>query len=387
MTEPYLTDELRMVRETVRRFVDRELIPREMEFPEGDALPDELLRPLQEKAKALDFWLLDVPVEHGGQGLGVLQRCVIAQEIGRTVAIPFRGDELFGPNVGPILLQADASQRERFLEPLLRREKRTCFAQTEPDAGSDPSSMTTRAVRAGDDYVLNGTKRFITGADRADFAQVMAVTDLAKGARGGISCFLVDMATPGVELVGPQRIMTGDETWEIVFDDVRVPVANRVGEEGAGFGLAQGWLTNGRVVNHGARCVGIAKRALELMVSYAAQRVTFGKPLSERQTIQFMVADSAIEIKQAELLVHDTATRLDQGDDVRDESYMTKIVCVETAGRVVDRAIQVHGGMGLTQELPLERWYRQTRSLRITEGATEVMRWRLARNIIRRQGG
>lgn len=385
--DPYLSDELLMIRETVRRFVDRELIPREMEFPEGDSLPAELLQPLQAKAKELDFWLLDVPTEHGGQGLGVLERCVIAQEVGRTVAIPFRGDELFGPNVGPILLQADEAQRDAFLLPLLRQEKRSCFAQTEPDAGSDPSSMTTTATRVGDEYVLNGTKRFITAADAADFAQVMAVTDPGRGARRGISCFLVDMATPGVRVLGPQQVMTGDQVWEITFDDARVPAANRVGQEGEGFRLAQGWLTVGRVVNHGARCVGIAKRALELMVAYAGQRVTFGKRLAERQAIQFMVADSATEIKQAELLVHDTATRLDHGDDVRDGSYMTKIVCVETAGRVVDRAIQVHGGMGLTQELPLERWYRQTRSLRITEGATEVLRWRLARNIITRQHG
>ena len=169
-------------------------------------------------------------------------------------------------------------------------------------------------------------------------------------------------------------------------DNVRVPVENRIGEEGQGFELGQKWLTVGRVKGHGARCVGIAQRALEMAMDYARHRVTFGQPLADRQAVQFMIADSAIEIRAARLMVYETAWKADQGKDVRNDSYMTKIFCTEMASRVVDRAIQIHGGVGLTQELPLEYWYRQLRSIRITEGVTEVLRWRLARNLTRGQG-
>ena len=180
--------------------------------------------------------------------------------------------------------------------------------------------------------------------------------------------------------------MMGDKPWELAFDNVRVPVENRIGEEGKGFSLAQNWLTFGRVQGHGARSVGIAQRSLEMAMDYARQRVTFGQPLSERQAIQFMIADSAIEIEATRLLIYETAWRYDQGQDVRNESYMVKIFCTEMASRVVDRAIQIHGGVGLTMDLPLQYWYRQMRSIRITEGVTEVLRWRLARNLIRARG-
>jgi acyl-CoA dehydrogenase len=241
-------------------------------------------------------------------------------------------------------------------------------------------------VRDGDHYVLNGSKRFITAAGTSDYCQVVCVTDPEKRQRGGISVLVVDMKSPGVQLVRQWPTMMGDSPWEIAFDNVRVPVANRIGEEGEGFALAQGWLTIGRVRGHGARCVGIATRANEMAMDYARQRVTFGQPLSERQAIQFMIADSAIETQAARLMVYNTAWKYDQGQDTRNDSYMTKIFCAEMANRVVDRAIQIHGGVGLTKELPLEYWYRQLRSIRITEGVPEVLRWRLARNLIRARG-
>jgi acyl-CoA dehydrogenase len=194
------------------------------------------------------------------------------------------------------------------------------------------------------------------------------------------------MKSPGVNLVRQWPTMMGDAPWEISFENVRVPAANLIGEEGQGFALAQRWLTIGRVRGHGARCVGIAQRAMEMAMDYSRQRVTFGQPLSERQAIQFMIADSAIDIHAARLMVHSTAWRHDQGEEVRNESYMTKIFCTEMANRVVDRAIQIHGGVGLTKELPLEYWFRQLRSIRITEGVPEVLRWRMARNLIRARG-
>ncbi len=381
-----LPRDVKMLQSLVRKFVEQELIPIEMEVNLNEDIDPDLLRSLQETAKRLGLWLLDVPKEYGGQGLSLLARCVVQEEISKTKALPFRNNTLFGPNVGPILYHCNEEQKQRFLYPVIRGEITVCFAQTEPDSGSDPASMRTRAVREGDYYILNGSKRFITEAGEADYAQVICVTDPEKRARGGISCLMVDMKSPGVQLVRQWPTMMGDMPWEIAFDNVRVPVENRIGEEGQGFALGQHWLTVGRVKGHGARCVGIAQRALEMMMDYARQRVTFGQPLSERQAIQFMIADSAIEIEMARLMVYRTAWMYDQGMDTRDQSYMTKIFCTEMAGRVVDRAIQVHGGVGLTKALPLEYWYRQLRSIRITEGVTEVLRWRLARNLMRARG-
>jgi acyl-CoA dehydrogenase len=378
-----LPEELRLLQQTVREFVDRELIPIELSVPDGEETPDEILGPLQEKVKAMGLWLLDVPDELGGAGLGLLARCVVGEEVARSVAMPFRGHFLFGPTLSPVLLDCDEEQRERYVYPVLRGEKRSCFAQTEPDAGADPASMRTRAVRDGDDWILTGVKRFITLANRADFATVLAVTDPEAPRGRQIGCFVVDLDSPGVRLERSWPTMMGDAPWEIVFEDVRVPGRNLIGDPGGGFALGQRFLTVGRVYGHGAYPVGIAQRALELAMDYAKTRETFGQPLADRQAIQFMIADSAIEIHAARLMVQRCAWRYDQGLDTRDESYMVKVFCAEMVGRVVDRAIQIHGSIGLTTDLPLERWYRQMRSIRITEGATEVMRWRLARNLLR----
>lgn len=379
-----LPEELQMLKETVRRFVEKELIPLEREFrPEGEEMPERLLKPLQEKAKAIGLWLLDVPEEYGGAGLGLLPRCVIAEELFRTVAVPFRSNEIFGPEVRAVLFHCNEEQKQRFLTPVLKGEMKVCFAQTEPDAGSDPASMRTRAVRDGDYFILKGTKRFITGAGRADYAQVMAVTDPEKRARGGVTCFMVDMKSPGVLLERQWPTMMGDAPWQIVFDNVKVPAANVIGDVGGGFSLAQKWITEGRIRGHGARCLGIAGRALEMMIDYSHHRVTFGRPLADRQAVQFMVADSAMELHACRLMVYECAWRHDRGEDVRNLSYMVKVMATEMVGRVVDRSIQVHGGVGLTKDLPLEWWYRQVRAIRITEGATEVLRWRLAQNLMK----
>ena len=276
-----LPEEIQILRDTVRRFVDKELIPLEREYrhdSEGP-MPDHLLKPLQEKTKAMGLWMLDVPAEYGGAGLGLFPRCIIHEEIARAASLPFRSLELFGPEVRPVLFYCSDEQKERFLKPVLRGEMKFCFAQTEPDAGSDPANMRTRAVRDGDDFIINGTKRFITAAGRADYVQLMAVTDPEKKARGGISCFAVDLKSPGVNLERQWPAMMGEAPWQLYFENVRVPANNVIGEIGGGFSIAQKWIGEGRIRGHGARPVGIASRALDMMIEYSKVRTTFGKPL------------------------------------------------------------------------------------------------------------
>jgi acyl-CoA dehydrogenase len=369
--------ELDEFRRSLRRFVERELMPFERR---AMSAADRVA--IQQKAKDAGFWLLAVPEELGGQGLGLSGMAVFWQEISRTTAVPARDHSLFGPVPGPILLSLTGAQKQRYLDPVLAGQKLACFAQTEPDAGADPASMRTRAERKGPDYVINGVKRFITDADKADFAQLMAVTDQAKGARGGISCFLVDMDSPGVKISAKHQTMMGDAPCEIVFDNVHVPAENRVGEEGQGFAAAQRWLNEGRI-RHGARACGVAERCLDMALDYAKQRKTFGEPLAERQGVQWILADCFTELHATRLMVRDAAAKLDAGEDARAETFMVKIYGDEMGFRVADRCLQLHGGIGLTTELPLEKLWRDQRSFMITEGPTEVLRTALAKLILR----
>jgi acyl-CoA dehydrogenase len=378
-----LPEELQMLKDTVRKFVDKELIPIEMHTIENMELKPDIRERLEKKTKDMGLWMFDVPEEYGGGGLGSLAQVLVWEELSRTVALPSRGQGIFGPEVRPILYALNPDQKKRFMEPVLRGEKKLCFMQTEPDAGSDPASMKTRAVRQGDHYIINGTKRFITGAGDADIGQLMAVTDPAKGAHGGISCFMVDMKTPGLTLVTRYKTMMGEEPWHITFDDMKVPAENLVGKEGEGFKLAQKWLGIGRL-KHGARALGVAERCIEMGASYSKQRVTFGKPLSERQGITFKLADSYVELHAARLMVYQAAWKNDQKKDIRNEAYMAKLFADEMSFRVVDRVLQIHGGIGLTLDLPLAKWFVDQRSRMITEGASEVMRMVIAREVLKK---
>lgn len=369
--------EIEEFRRSLRRFVERELMPferRTMSAPEREEI--------QHKAKEAGFWLMDVPEDLGGQGIGLGGMTVFWHEISRTTAVPARDHSLFGPVPGPILLSLKGAQKDRYLDPLLAGKKVACFAQTEPDAGADPASMRTRAERDGSHYVINGVKRFITHADKADFAQVMAVTDPAKGARGGISCFLVDMDTPGVKIAAKHQTMMGDAPCELVFENARVAADNRVGDEGQGFAIAQRWIGEGRL-RHGARACGVAERCLEMTLDYVKQRKTFGEPLAERQGVQWILADCFTELHATKLMVRDAAAKIDAGEDARAETFMVKIYGDEMGFRVADRCLQLHGGIGLTTELPLEKLWRDQRSFMITEGPTEVLRTALAKLILR----
>jgi acyl-CoA dehydrogenase len=378
-----LPEELQMLKDTVRKFVDKELIPIEMQSIENMELKRDIRGRLEQKTKEMGLWMFDVPEEYGGGGLGSLAQVLVWEELSRTCALPSRGQGIFGPEIRPILYALNDEQKKRFMEPILRGEKKLCFMQTEPDAGSDPGSMKTRAVWKGDHYVVNGTKRFITGAGDADFGQLMAVTDPAKGAHGGISCFMVDMKSPGLTLVTKFKTMMGEEPWQIAFDDMNVPAENLVGKEGEGFKLAQKWLGIGRL-KHGARALGVAERCIEMGARYAKERVTFGKPLSERQGITFKLADSYVELHAARLMVYQAAWKNDQKQDIRNEAYMAKLFADEMSFRVVDRVLQIHGGIGLTLDLPLAKWFVDQRSRMITEGASEVMRMVIARELLKK---
>lgn len=376
-----LPEELRTFQRMVRRFVDTELIPLEHKEPRG------LLPATRDRLRALTrdmgLWLLDVPQSLGGQGLSALGQSIFWEEFSRSVAILPRDFYIIGPFVGAVLVQLKDEQKERYLDPVIRGEKLACFAQTEPDAGTDPASMRTRAVRDGDHYVINGVKRFITDAEKADFAQVMALTDPVKGARGGVSCFLVDMNTPGVKVTTRYQTMMGEAPCEVVFQDARVPASNLVGNEGDGFRLAQEWITLGRILRHGARACGVAERCLEMGASYAKQRVTFGAPLATRQSIQWMLADTYTELQAARHMVRYAAWKFDQGEDVRTESHIAKMYSVEMGFRAADRCLQIHGGIGLTTDFPVERFWRDQRAYLITEGAAEVMRMTVARHVLK----
>jgi acyl-CoA dehydrogenase len=378
-----LPEELLQFRDSIRRFVDRELIPLEHAVGANGMLPPEQAAALRERAQQAGFWLMDVPEEFGGQGLPLLALAVFWEEVGRsTVASWVRDHGIFGPMVGPILLALDEAQRARYLQPVLDGTKRSCFAQTEPDAGSDPSMMRMRAVRTDTGYRLNGVKRYITRAAAADFAVVMAVTDPDKGARGGVSCFLVDMDAPGVTLASSEKTLMGDRPSEISFENVEVPLANLVGDEGRGFALAQGYINYGRV-RQGAHALGAASRCLALTAEYAHQRKTFGEVLAERQGVQWMIADAFTELYCTRLLVYDAARKNDAGVDARMETFMIKTFGVEAGWRIIDACMQLHGGMGLTEDTPIERFWRDLRSYRVTEGPTEVLRTTLARQILK----
>ena len=380
-----LPSELREFQEVIRRLVDRELIPIERQSVVDNKLKPEIRLHLARKGRELGIDKFDIPEKHGGLGLGLLARVVFWEQLGRTTALPARADGVFGPELSPILYSLDHDQAERFLLPSIRGDIKWCFAQTEADAGSDPAAIRTTATLNGDHYVLNGTKRFITGAGEADFAQVVAVTDKEKGSRGGISVFILDMKAPGVKLLRQQQLVIDDRPWEIAFENVEVPVRNRVGSEGDGFAEAQRGLSAGRL-RHGAKACGVIERCIELGAAYAKQRKTFGAHLADRQIIQWMLADAFTALHQLRLMVYHAAAKFDRGEDIRVEAYMAKVFGDKQSFLAADNCMQIHGGTGFSTELPIEAFWRNQRSMMVTEGPNEVLHAAVARHVLRRFG-
>ncbi len=330
---------------------------------------------LQKKARTFGFWGLSTPDSYGGMELPAVTQALVWTELGRTF-VPF----VFGGEADNILYYANADQREEFLVPTIEGDRISCFAITEPGAGSDAANIRMTARRDGDDWVLNGEKTFITNGNDADFAIVIAITDREKGAREGSTAFLVDRQM-GWSSQFIQTMGQGGPA-SLHFDDVRVPARNVLGEVGQGFPLAMQWIGRGRYIIP-ARALGIAERALEMAIGHANTRETFGKPISVNQAIQWMIADSEVELEAARLLVLRAAWNIDANLDARHGSSMAKLYGAGMVNRVVDRVLQIHGGMGYTRELPIERWYREVRLFRIFEGTDEMQRLIISRDLLR----
>lgn len=375
-----LTEEQRMIQRTVRDFVEKEVMPYENQVLRNEregkpGLSREEHSALRQKAKGLGFWGINTPEEYGGANLGPTMSALIAMEMGRTF-VPFS----FGGSADNILYYCNEEQKKKYLLPTINGDRRSCFAITEPGAGSDARSIRMSAVKDGNHYILNGEKIFITNGNEADFVMVFAVTDKEKGANGGVTCFLVDREMGWRSEYIPTMGEWGPAA--LVFENVRVPEENILGEVGKGFELGMKWIGAGRV-NIPARAVGTAERLLQMGIEYSKMRHTFGNPISEYQAIQWMLADSAVEIDAAKWIVLRACWMLENNVDARHQSSMAKLYGAQMANRVVDRVLQIHGGMGYTKELPIERWYRELRLLRIYEGTDEIQKRTIARNLLK----
>ena len=376
-----LPEDLRMLRDTIRRFMQEEVKPLEDRLPHDAYTPEPAdLLALQRKARAIGLWCFETPAEHGGAGLSLLGQCVAAEEAAKCrmgAYIAGCGGFGFDP---PVVIWKGTPHQQRFAHQDVENGTKAFVAISEPSGGSDPGrAIQTRAVRKGDRYVINGTKVWISGASMAKWGIVFARVGDSKG-REGITSFIVDKSRPGISL-SKIPVIRSYAPYEVHFTDYEVPEEDRLGEEGKGFAFAEEWLIHARPP-YAAATIGIAQAALELAIDWARQRKTFGSYLAEKQAIQWMIADSEIELRAARLLVYQAAWNADMGRDIKVDASVAKVYGTEVAGRVVDRCIQILGGMGVAQEMPLERWYRELRIKRIGEGPSEVHRMVISRDIL-----
>jgi acyl-CoA dehydrogenase len=379
-----LSEEQKMIVEMVRQFVREEIVPLEEHLdPDADELPLEDYNRLVAQTKAMGLYGLDTPPDYGGPDIDLVTRCLIAIECSQHRAGLYAPCyNVFGGARQAQLFEATEAQKVKYLYPMLRGEKKVFFGLSEPSGGSDPArAIQTRAVRDGDEWVLNGTKLWISGADRADYGLIFARTGPDKG-RAGVTCFIVETAWPGFHV---RRIVhtlrSAKYATEIHLEDLRVPHENILGSVGGGFAIANARLARQRIP-YAAECLGVAIKAHEMAVAYAKIRETFGAPLASRQGIQWMLVDNEIDIRTARLLILDAAAKAERDEPFRTESAMAKLVAAEASGRVVDRSMQIHGGLGVAKDLPLERWYREIRIRRIGEGPSEVQKHIIARDIL-----
>jgi acyl-CoA dehydrogenase len=380
-----LSEEHQMLKDLVHRFVEDELMPLERATLEREAagqgayLTGEERAPIDRKSRELGLWGLDAPKDVGGSDLPAVAMIGVWEEMGRTVTPYVLPPD--SPNLRMLMATVNDDQRARYLAPYVAGETTSAIAISEPGAGTDPAAMTTRAVRDGDEWVINGRKIWVSRAADADFSILMAVTDKAAGARGGISAFLVDKGTPGFNVLRRIPMIGGAITYEIALEDCRLPASQLLGTIGQGFAPMQLRLSTRRL-QMGVWCVGLSQRAVDMMCAFAPQRSTFGVPLSERQTIQWWIADAATKIHACRLMAYDAALKIDEGRDVRTEISMLKVFATEMAWDTIDKAMQTFGAMGMTKEMPLQLMASQVRTMRIYDGPTEVHRWVVARSLL-----
>jgi acyl-CoA dehydrogenase len=381
-----LTTEQRLIVETVRSFVEAELYPHENEVERLDAVPDEVAAEIRTKALKAGLYAANMPAELGGGGLDAVSMTLVERELGRA---SYALQMLVG-RPSNILQACTGDQVQRYLLPAIRGERHDCLAMTEPDAGSDVRSMQTRAVRDGGDYVINGTKHFISHADTSDFVILFAVTgveETGRGPRKAISALLVDLDSAGLEVRrGPGCVShRGYHQCELSFTDCRVPASQLLGPEGEGFALMSEWLGASRL-SVAATSVGRARRVLDMSVEWAASRRQFGQPIGRFQGTGFKLADMVTELEAAELLTLRAAWQIDQGAMTDADAAMAKLFATEALGRITDHAIQIFGGMGLMDELPIERFWRDARVERIWDGTSEIQRHIISRALLRPHG-
>ena len=375
------TEEQCLLVATIRSFVETELRPLEAQVEETGHLADELADKIRAKSQSLGLYAVNIPTEYGGGGLPVLDWMIAEEQFGRTSDILIR--RAFG-NVYEILLEGTDAQIETYLLPAVRGERTFSVAFTEPEAGSDAAAISTKAVRKGDGWVLNGAKHFISDGLYSDFFIVTAVTDPDAGARG-ISTFILDKGRPGLTVGRDQPMMglRGTSHVEMQFENVELDEGCLLGQEGQGLKLALATLGRVRLAQVAARAVGKASMILDDCLDYARNRRQFGSAIGEFQLIQQMLADSAMEINACRLALWQTASRIDAGDEARGAISMLKVQASEMLGRVVDRAVQIYGGAGYCRDLPIERYYRDARIARIYDGTSEIHRMVMARQMMK----
>ena len=381
-----IPEELKQIQMLVRRFVREQLVPIEDMVEERNEFPDEIRKPLIMRAIELGIRNMGVSEKYGGGGIGVLGQVLANEEAGwaseavtYTTMSPHHAD----PST---LATANERQKEEYFYPILKGEREGCGAWTEPNAGGDAAGIQSRAVKTGDHYVLNGTKIFVTNADNADFVLLGAVTGPDKPKHEKYTQFIIDFGTPGMKLSSHQQMMGrhGLKSFELVLEDCRVPAENILGEEGGALRRALSNFGEARVLM-AARVIGAADRSLQMAKDYAKSRTTFGQPLSSRQAVQWMLVDMALEIHAARMMTYHAAWEIDQGIDPKAAQMrqaMVKLYATQMASRTIDKAIQIHGGMGYSKMLPLERMYRDVRLYRIAEGPDEMMKHVIARHLL-----
>ncbi len=387
MADYTLTPQIREIRKDVKQFMDEHVYPNEERVE--DAGEDEalhIIRDLQERTKKMGYWAPHLPKEAGGMGIGFMPYVYMNEILGRSYLAP-RAFGSQAPDSGnaEILWQfGSQEQKDTWLKPLVNGDIRSCFSMTEPDvAGSDPTGLQTRAARDGDDWVINGHKWFTSGAIGAQFAIVMCVSDPEADAHRRMSQIIVPLDTPGVDIARAVPVMgeTRGNHCEIYYRDVRVPITNVLGQAGDGFMIAQKRLGPGRI-HHCMRWLGQMQRAFDLMCKRSLDRVAFGSTLAQKQTVQNWIADSVAEIQSARLMTLHAAHKIDQGDEARVEVSLIKFFGAKILHDVIDRAIQVHGALGVSGDTPLEGMYRQARAARIYDGPDEVHRMVVARRVL-----